>query len=194
MKEKRLTNILMFLGALLLLGSVLFVFWMQYSEKRNIEKSQNIVEEMYALMPQVTDGAPDDRFNVMMSTVEINHESFAGIIEVPAYERTLPIYGKWEKSKVTRFPCRYLGSMHDGSLIVGGCDNEGQFDFIKRISNGDKVFVTDTTAVRYSYHVTDIRRTKDVSTKNLSKVDADLILFAKNSYSMDYTVVYCKLL
>ena len=193
MKRKRLTRVLLTVGTTLLLGAAIWALWMQYSVSKNAKRAQEVVQTLYTLMPRVTDGAPDDRVNVTMSTIEVDQLRFAGIIEIPAYERTLPIYGKWARSKVKRFPCRYLGSMYDGSLIIGGSDNDGQFDFIKQISNGDRVYVTDTTGVRYSYTVVNIRRTKDVSTQNICMVDADLIFFAKNSYSMDYTVVYCSL-
>ena len=86
-----------------------------------------------------------------------------------------------------------MGSVYDKSLILGGCDNQGQLDFMKAISISDYVYFIDTMGARYTYVVTDIEITDDVSTTNLKSKNADMVFFAGNTYSMDYTVVRCKL-
>lgn len=134
---------------------------------------------------------PDDRIDVTMPMTEVDGLNFAGIIELPAYEALLPVYGTWDKNKVSDFPCRYMGSMYDGSLIIGGSDNVGQFDFMKVITDGDFVYVTDMTGARYAYVVTEIKKSKDASTDNLISKNADLVLFARNTYAFDYTIVRC---
>ena len=191
--NKKITIILSCIGVLLILAAGALVLSTYLGGKRAHTNAKEIVSKMYSLMPDIKNGAPDDRSNVTMPMLEIGGENFVGIIEVPDFEKTLPIYGKWEPSSVTSYPCRYMGSAYDGSLIIGGSDNEGQFDFVKTISNGNNVFVTDTTGLRYKYAVTDINRTNDVSTENLTSQKADLILFARNTYSRDYTVIYCTL-
>lgn len=191
--NKKFTSILIFIGIALILVAVGLVVSSHLGSKKAQTNVKEIVSKMYSLMPDVKNSAPDNRSNTTMPMFEIDGENFVGIIEVPNFSKSLPIYGKWEASRVTDYPCKYLGSMYDGSLIVGGSDNEGQFDFVKTISNGDNVFVTDTTGLRFKYSVTDINRTKDVSTENLTSQEADLILFARNTYSLDYTVIYCSL-
>ena len=191
--NKKFTLILICVGIALIMVAVGLVLFSHFGGKMAQTNAKEIVSKMYSLMPNVKNGAPDNRSNVTMPMLEIDGEDFVGIIEVPNFSKTLPIYSKWNASKVTKYPCRYMGSMYDGSLIIGGCDNDGQFDFVKEISNGDTVLVTDTTGLRFKYTVTDINRTKDVSTENLTSQEADLILFARNTYSLDYTVIYCSL-
>ena len=88
---------------------------------------------------------------------------------------------------------RFSGSMYSGSLIIGGSDNPGQLDFMKLITGGDTVYLTDMTGGRYSYTVTEILKTTDVSHDNLAAGDAALVLFVRNTYGFDYTVVRCAL-
>ncbi|MBQ2729623.1 MAG: hypothetical protein IJF69_02490 [Clostridia bacterium] len=191
--HKWLTVILAVLGVGLIVSSVFSVFLFQSDKKMAEEKAKDIVVKMKDLMPECYDCVPDGRVDLSMASLEIDGENFCAIIEIPQYKKVLPVRSEWSKGEVSKYPCRYLGSIYDASLIIGGSDNEGQFDFMKNITIGDEVFITDVEGQRYSYTVCDIGKTDDVSTEKLTELEADLLLFARNSYSFDYTVVYCKL-
>lgn len=193
MKRNKLTYILIVLGVLLIAAAIITMAVTMISQNQAAKRASEIADDLYALMPDVKNSAPDGRGNVTMSMIEIEGANYVGVIDVPLYNASLPIYGMWETSKVDRFPCRYMGSMYDGSLIIGGSDHEGQFDFLKLISEGETVYVTDTTGARYHYVVSYIEITKDVSTEHLTAEESDLVLFARNSYALDYTMVCCKL-
>ncbi len=191
--NKKLTSVLMAIGATLIVLSVALYAFSQLSLKKSKENALKITEELLALMPEVWDSVPEERQNTAMASLEISKESFIGIIEAPAYGTALPVCAEWDSSQVSKYPCRYTGSIYSDMLIIGGSDNEGQLDFIDEISNYDEVTFTDVSGMRYTYTVTDIRKTKDVTTENLTSKDADLVLFARNTYSLDYTVIRCKL-
>lgn len=195
MKEssaKRFTRILTAAGVLLVAAAVLLVIASQITQDRAGKKTALFGTKVRALMPETVDRVPDDRTDMTMPMVEIDGLNFIGIIDVPAYGTSLPICESWDPSRLSDFPCRYTGSMYDGSLIVGGRDHSNSFCFIKEITGGDLVYVTDMTGARYTYVVTDIQKTRDVSTAQLTG-DADLTLFARNSLSFDYTVIRCVL-
>lgn len=189
--NKRLTTVLMTVGIALMILSVAMVIVTEVAEKNFKKKAESIVSALSALMPDTVDCVPDDRVNTVMPTLEIEETDFVGLIELPDFDIILPICSEWNKTKISQFPCRYMGGVYEKNLIIGGNDNEGQFDFIKTISNGDTVSITDVEGQRFNFIVTDIRKTKDVSTENLTKKVADLVLFARNSFGFDYTVVRC---
>jgi len=192
-KGKILTAVLLILGICLVCASVItFIIWDQ-SAKSAAKDAKATAEKLYSLMPEPYDSFPDNRTSPAMPMVEIDGRNYIGILEIPAYGTSLPIGSQWDSGTVSEYPCRYLGSTYDSSLIIGGSDNKGQLDFVKKISNEDLITVTDTTGQRFTYKVTDIRRTKDVSTENLTSKEADLVLFARNTYSLDYTVIRCTL-
>lgn len=192
MKGKPLTATLFILAFLLLATALGGTLWMHVRTEYYEKAAEKTVRTLYSLMPERTNGAPDYRANAKMASLEVDGNSFVAVIEVPAYGCKLPVCGVWKTGKLSHFPCKYFGSMHDGTLIIGGSDGKGQFDFIDEISNGEHLYLTDTQGVRYSYRVKTIYRTKDVSTENLyNKDEAELILFSKNSLDFDYTVVYC---
>lgn len=190
-KNKIFTAVLLFAGIALIVLSCAFYIIFQISLERSKENAQKITDELSLLMPEIVDAAPELRQNTAMPSLEISKENFIGILDVPSYSSTLPVCDSWNSSKVSKYPCRYTGSVFSDMLIIGGSDNEGQLDFIDEISNYDEVTFTDVSGMRYTYTVTDIRKTKDVSTENLTSKDADLVIFAKNTYSLDYTVIRC---
>ncbi len=193
MKKERFYNILLIVGIALVVISLGILLISQLSQRGASKRARELVVQLRQLMPQTYPGVLDDRSNVIMPSMEIEGESFCGIIEIPAYNADLPICDVWNASTVGKYPCRYIGSVYDGSLVIGGSDNAGQFDFLKQITGGDRVYVTDMTGARYAYTVSDVFRTSDVSTEHLTGQEGDLVLYAKNSFSLDYTLVICKI-
>ncbi len=192
-KSKLITKFLSFFGILLIVGAVSLTVFQSVGQRMTAESNGEIVKQLFALMPTVHSGPRDDRVDMTMPMLEIDGENFVGILEIPLYEKQLPVCGGWSRHKVSSFPCRYDGNLYDGSLIIGGSDGAGQFDFMKTISMGDFVFLTDMMGGRYCYRVDWVEKTSDASAENLRSDGADLVLFARNSYSLDYTVVQCSL-
>ncbi len=193
MSRKRLTNLILILGvAMVLISSAMLVF-SEISEKINADEADRVINSLLELMPEIHSAAPDDRVNVQMPAVEISGESYIGVLELIKYDCKLPVRAKWNKQNIAKSPSVYTGSIYDRTLVIGGSDGEGQFDFMKLITNGDVLLLTDMTGARFSYEVTDVRKTKDVSAENLTDAASDLTIFAKNTYSLDYTVVRLKL-
>ncbi len=192
-KSNLITAILTFLGVTLIIGSVSLMLYQFFGQKMIVQSNVEIVDTLFTLMPTVRSGVQDDRVDMNMPMLEIDGENFVGIIEIPLFNRKLPVCGSWNKHKVSEFPCRYSGSLYDGNLIIGGSDAAGQFDFAENISIGDSVFLTDMVGGQYFYRVEWIETTSDVSTENLVSDTADMILFARNTYSLDYTVIQCSM-
>lgn len=195
MKRKQgniLTLLLIVIGVLLVSAAVVSVVVSKVSEKNARENAAEIAAELYEIMPDVKDGSFDDRVNMAMPMIELDGENFAGILEIPRYNTCLPVCCTWSKSKLASYPCRYMGSLYDGSLIIGGSGNPGQFDFMKTVSVYDTVYVTDVTGACYSYEVTDIKIVSSAVTENLTDSEAQLVLFARDAYSDNYTVLSCK--
>lgn len=190
--KKRLSYGLLILGSVLVAVSVGMVIWSQIRQNAAQTKTHEIVKSMYARMPQEYNSAPDDRVDMTMARMELDGKDYVGILTVPAYDVRLPVYADWEPELVFQHPCRYMGSMHDGTLIIGGSDTPGQLDIMKQISMGDTVCMTDVTGARYRYEVAQIILTEDVSTQALCEGAYPLVFFARDTYGLHYTVVRCQ--
>jgi len=192
-KKKILKNALMVLGSVLILISAFLALYLPLTQSMNAKKSKEIYSDLKNLMPEVQNGSFDDRVNVSMSALELNGENFIGIIEIPLYETYLPVAMEWDKKSISKYPHKFTGSIYDGSIIIGGSGNKGQFDFMKNITETDSVYFTDVTGMCYSYKVSKIEVVDSVTSEGLSSKDADLVLFAKDTFGSKYTVVSCKM-
>lgn len=185
---KKLSTFLFIIGFVLV--SMSGILTIKYYLNTNNQDNKIIVQQLYESMPEVQSGMISD-FNTEMPIVEINRQNFVGIIEIPKYNCTLPIYGIWDSKIITKYPALYLGTIYDGSIILGGSDQKNQFDFMKIINEDDYLTITDMKGKRYSYVVDKIEITKDVSTEHLISLENDLVIFVKNTYSFDYTILRC---
>lgn len=186
-----LTKILEIAGIGLIVLAVGTMFLSVGLQNHWAAEARQTAERLYSYLPPVQNGIPEERANPEMAVLEMEEENYAGILEIPAYNTFLPIGGQWDRTKILRYPCIYTGSIYEDSLILGGSDASGQLDFMKTISNGERIWITDMTGIRMCYEVSSIERTTDVSADNLYGKESDMILFARNTYAFDYTVIRC---
>ena len=190
--DKKITSIALIAGIVLVILSSTLVAIHHFSQTNSGKQAQKIVEEMKAVIPEEETGVPDGRADVEMPVMQISGNDFIGYIEIPEYNKSLPVCSEWSKYKASDFPCRLKGSMYDGTLIIGSVENTGQFDVAKLIGGGQEINMIDMTGLKYTFAVTDIYKTKDVSVENLSSKEADLVIFIRSRYSKDYLVISCE--
>ena len=186
---KKLSKLLFVLGLLFIIASG--VLAVKYYLNANNEENMILVKELYDMMPKGENGIILD-IDDEMPIVEIHQENFVGVISIPKYNRTLPIGALWNNDILTKYPSVYLGTLYDGSLIISATDSKNQLDFMKTISEDDVVLISDMKGKKFSYIIDEIEITKDVSTEHLISDKHDLVIFVKNTYSFDYTILKCK--
>lgn len=172
---------------LILLSVAALVLW-QTSTHRNAEKAAEYVDTLHALIPGPQSAVIEPRLDNAMASLNIDGQDFTAIIEIPVCGAVLPVGSSWDTTN--KYPCRYDGSIYDSSLIIGTSNLKGQFDFVKELSVGDFVYVTDMTGNRYSYNVSDIRYT-DHAGNDLLYTGNDLTIFVKNHYAFEYIMIHC---
>lgn len=189
--DKKITSIALIIGITLVIISSVLVAIHHFSQVGSEKEALKIVEEIKSVIPETETGIPDGRVDAEMPVMQISGNDFIGYMEIPEYDKSLPIYSEWSKYKVADFPCRLKGSMYDGTLIIGSVENPGQLDVAKLIAGGQEINIVDMTGLKYKYKVTDIYKTKDVSTEKLSAIGVDLVIFIRSHFAKDYMVVCC---
>ena len=176
-------------GVVVLAGGLILLAVWQWNIKRSMEKSQEYVQTLCSLLPHPQPAAPEERRDNTMPVLSVKGTDFVGIIEMPQYESILPICANWGKTSM--YPCRFYGSIYDGTLQIGATSQQGQYVFYREISVGDNVFFTDMEGNRYALEITDLRYEKHADQTTLQREDAVLTLFIKNLYASEYLIVYC---
>lgn len=188
---KRNGNFIFLLGCLLICCSLALLLTLQIQRRQANHKLVGIVHAMETILTDRREGTIDIEHAKNMPALEFEEDDFVALLEIPFYGLKLPVCNTWDKGKVLFYPCRFHGSAYNGSLIIGGYDQPGYFDFFDRVSNGTVVTITDMTGSIFSYTVDRIERSSSAGTEVLISEDADLTLFVRDAQSLDYILLRC---
>ena len=194
MGEKGITarKICLALGIALLVAAIAFMVGWICRVNGAVKNLSAYVGSIEAVIPEPVGAVPESRRDNDMATVSIDGIDFVGLLEMPANGSKLPVASDW--GAVTKYPCRFGGSVYDKTLQIGLTSQKGQYDFYREISVGDSVFFTDLEGNRFGYSVADIKYEKSASLEALSQKGSALTLFVKNIYSTEYILIFCDVL
>ena len=191
MKRRRLSfgRVCFAAGVLLILASVVMLVLYEHSSRSNAAQMQGYINILCELVPERRSAVMEQRIDNVMPSLNVNSEDFIAVMEIPSKAAVLPVGASW--SGRNAYPCRYEGSVYDGSLVIGTTNQKGQFDFAKDISVGNAIHITDMTGDCFSFKVSDIRYSKHIDDASLRRSESDLTVFIKNIYSFEYIILYC---
>lgn len=173
---------------LLIAAAVVLIAW-QWSIRAAAQQAQDYVQTLRQLIPAPQGAVLEPRSDNRMSALALEGTDFLGILEMPQHGAALPVGADWGQS--SKYPCRFSGSIYDGSMEIGTTSQAGQFDFYENISVGDKLLFTDMAGNRYAYAVTNVRYVQHADQSALQRDDAALTVFIKNVFSLEYIILSC---
>ena len=186
-------NILLKFGFFLVLVSFLLLLGTEIYAGFNRTATQKLTEQIKDYLPERTEGDPQDYSDAEMPVLQLQGEDFAGLLEIPDYGVALPVGSSWESGDLSRYPCRFWGSVYDSSLIMGGTGKKGQLDVCSRMDLGDKIRIIDMTGTQFCYEVVGIDRRNYADMEMFREKQSDFILFVRDEMTLDYILVRCKL-
>lgn len=179
------------LGGLLIMSSLALLLMLQVRRTQAERSNAEIVRTMETILTDRKQGAKDFDRDPEMPALEIQGEDFIALLEIPAYGLKLPVGNSWDKGTVLVHPCRFYGSAYDGTLIIGGYDQRGQFDFFDQIQDGAAVTITDMTGSTFSYALNRVERSDSAQAEILMDDTADLTLFVRDAQGLEYIILRC---
>lgn len=171
--------------------SASWLLYFQMHEKTAQKRAQEICDRIEEVLIYKKRGVTDIYTAMEMPVISIEKQDFCGMITFLELDRKLPIYNAWKTKKTVDYPCRFYGTVYDGSLIVGGSDQEGQFECLQWLENGSTIVVTTMMGEEFFYTVCEIDRVESAKTEILLDEATSLTLFVRDAYSMDYIIVRC---
>jgi sortase A len=182
-------NICLLSGTVMLAAALVTLLFWQWNIHAAAKAAGEYARTLRTLIPEPQGAVPEQRQDNAMAVLSLNGTDFVGILEMPAFGSSLPVGADW--GNTSRHPCRFSGSVYDGSIRIGATSQPGQYDFFREISVGDSLYFTDMTGNRYGYVVTDIRYTTHADMEGTPGRDADLLLFIRNVYAFEHILIYC---
>lgn len=192
MKTRRLT-LLLILGLSLIVISLGVMLFQYFRMQTGQQQCEAILAQLETLLPEKTQGIPGLYPDSPMPALQLDGTDYVAVLEIPLFDIQLPVANDWDNRTLSAVPARYFGSVHKETLVIGGEDAPGQFDFCDKIEIGTSVTLTDMTGARYRYTVTRIDRSSNADASWLTEVNCDLTLFCRDTLTMEYIAVRCDL-
>lgn len=191
MNDRLFKKICTLVGVCMIIIAAFLPILQQWNIRKTEKNMKDSVQLIRSLIPESQSSILEERRDNKMAHLSLSGNDYIGILEIPRYDSSLPVCAEW--GDVTKFPCRYDGSIYDKTIKIGGTSQKGQYDFYRDISVGDSVFFTDVEGCRYGYTVTDIRYERHADQTSLNSKEAALTLFIKNIYAFPqgYVVIFC---
>lgn len=179
------------MGIFLLVAAVTLLAVNYFKRNEGKEKSVEALNAIKSMIPDSEPSMPYTHSDERMPVIEYDGTDYCAIIDLPRYSREFCVRDEWKNLASDHSPVRFFGSMYT-QLIIGAGDSKGSFDLTKQLFVGDEIRIGDMSGTVYSYSVSDIRDTKDVSYKALSEGGEPLIIFVQNTNTLNYTLILCE--
>ena len=204
MKGKMRSNLLIALGAVMILGAAMLTGFNLISSHKagqtasealavlqvEIPKPQNTSAQTPA-SPGAIAGVqltmddfeiPDHVLNPKMDmpVKQVNGINYIGYIEIPALNLELPIIAEETASNLKLAPCRYAGSAYQDNLVIAGHNYIQHFGYLNKLSYGDVIRIVDMDGNVFRYEVADLEVIPADGVADMLGGDWDLTLFTCN--------------
>ena len=133
-----------------------------------------------------------DVLNTEMPTIQIDGRSYIGRVDIPRLSISLPVLAEWTEEGANIAPCRYRGSVYNGTLIIAGHNFASHFGNLYQLADGDTVTFVDVKGVAYHYVVLTAETIDGYDLKGMEEGEWDLTLFTCNFSGVERTTVRCK--
>lgn len=176
---------------LLLLAAALFLAAYNRNESYQAQRQSDVVlEEMSQALEQMVPAQtvprqtePPELPEAMeepqreMPVRTIHGRDYIGVLTIPALELELPVLSQWDYTNLRIAPCRYEGSVYNGSLILCAHNYSSHFGRLKSLREGDVVQFTDMDDNVYTYQVVGLETLSPTDVEGMESGDWDLTLF-----------------
>ena len=200
--NRKIGNILILLGLLLLLGAGGLAAYNIWDGIRAERASQHIIQEMDIGqdLVEALDQEPDD--DPDMPVIEVEGNYYIGILEIPSLQLTLPVMDRWDYTRLKISPCVYSGSYKTDDLVICAHNYARHFSPVKRIDIGADVYLITVDCRVYHYQVTNRETLQPGAVENMientnNTIDGtvtnewDLTLFTCNTGGQTRCAVRC---
>ena len=183
-------SLLVFFTVLISLLALLYIAsWI--SARKNTSENKKAIVFFDSVLTEKNAGVKQKKLSMIMPSLSFENTDYSAILDIPSHDVHLPVRSKWQSQFFDAAPCCLYGSCYDSSLIIGGADHKGQFDFISDIDIGESVTVTDMTGTFFSYKIEKVKHSDNPSKSVLANNDYDLTFYAKSNKTHDYIIVQC---
>jgi len=116
-----------------------------------------------------------------MPAMEIDGNRYIGQLRIPSLSLVLPVLSEWSYPLLRVAPCRFSGTVYDGSLTIAAHNYRTHFGRLTQLSQGDAIVFVDAEGYVWNYEVLEIVSVEPEEVEFMTTGDYwDLTLFTCN--------------
>ncbi len=115
-----------------------------------------------------------------------------GSISVPSVGIRLPILDQWSEDTLKIAPCRYLGSLSGGDMIIMGHNYKSHFNPLHRVEVGAEVEFENTIGRVFRFRVAEIEYLHRTEGDKLPNQEYPLTIFTCTPGGLERIILRCK--
>lgn len=184
MRNKRKKGMLWIsMGLLLIAASLLLICYNLYDGNRAAKATKMVAEQLLGQIPSQEDRIegeiPDYQLdpNRELPTVEIDGRNYVGVIEIPAYQLSLPVQEAWSYQGLRISPCRYEGSPYTDDLVIAAHNYTAHFGRLHHLQEGEEIVFTDMEGNSFRYVLEMKENLRPTQVEEMNSGTWDLTLF-----------------
>lgn len=184
-------------GSLLILTGSLLIFFsfflITYNVKESTQAEKNVVKTVEKLTLELPETAkePFAMPQIEMPEIEIDGNTYIGVLKLPSLSQELPVMSGWSYPKLKLAPCRYQGSAYEKDLIIMAHNYPAHFGSLKELSVGETVTFTDVDGNIFYYEVAELEILDPFQTEAMQAGEWDLTLFTCTLGGQSRVTVRC---
>jgi len=159
---------------------------------RSIVYEAPLTEQMSGLAPGeggsgvTLEQTPAKKFTI------IDGQEYIGMLSIPSLSVNLPVNNDISYLLLKATPCRYYGSVDEGSLIIAAHNYDSHFGKIGSLKYGDKVNLSDANGFSDTYSVSEVQILPGSAIEGMLNPEGwDLTLFTCNYSGTERVTVRC---
>ncbi len=192
MKIKSLKAVAVLCALIAVLLAVFAVFGINYVNGHYEAEAKGFpqtVKKIEKLLPSIDSGVIDNKASVSSPSLNIDGKDYIGILREEKTNSSFPVFAVYDEGLLANRPACAYGSAQSGTLVIGGADRKGQFEFLNTANQGDVFYFTDVTGNRFAYSLSKISHLKTNDISLVFSPDYQLAVFFKTGFK-ELTVMY----
>ena len=197
----------MILGAVLLAAALSLFLYNQHEATQAKQASdklmpllaeqikENVAKETQSstpsTLPQVLPEAIQNTESTEMDVSTVDGYDYIGFLTIPKFELELPVMSDWSYPQLRIAPCRYVGSVRSGDLVIMAHNYARHFGLLEDLTVGDDITFTDMRGNATVYQVVGLDVLPPTAVKEMTSGEYDLTLFTCTFGGRSRVTVYC---
>lgn len=196
----KLGKIFIFIGSLLIIGSIILLAYNNYQEINASKKSKialDIIKNNVDTTNEtdtITTGELIFNENKEMETTNVLGYNYLGTITIPTLNLELPVLSEYNYELLNIAPCRYYGSIYTNDLIICAHSYKTHFKYLNKLNQKDIVIFRDINGINYIYEVLEIEILKPDQVSEMINNDFDLTLYTCTNDGQNRITIRCNLI